>query len=133
MNTINEDALVAFVFSYYHQSLLGSERAMRFVAALRFDDPDLVERLYLGYADRTLGQQLPDDSTATGAAIRGMLRHLGLLKPSGHEYLRGCVVLPLVHIDRRIVGAYAFRVGVFEKRKCLEPVSWVRHLTEERP
>jgi hypothetical protein len=133
MDAINEDALVAFVFSYYHQSLLGSERAMRFVAALRFDDPGLVEHLYLGYADRTLGQQLPSDTTATGAAVRGMLRRLGLLKASGHEYLRGCVVLPLFHNDRRILGAYAFQVDIFEKQKRLESVSWVRHVTERQP
>lgn len=127
MDILNEDELVAFVFSYYHQSLLSSQRAMRFVAALHFDDPALVERLYLGYADRTLGQQLPDDTTATGAAVRGVLRRIGLLKVSGHEYLRGCVVLPLLHSDRRIVGAYAFRVGAFEKHKRLEAVSWVPH------
>ncbi len=129
MHTINEDALVAFVFSYYHQSLKNSERAMRFVTALRFNEPELIERLYLGFSDRTLGQQLPADDTATGAAVRGMLRRLGLLKPTGHEFLRGCVAFPLLDASHQVVGAYAFRLGPYEKRRWLEPVSWVRGST----
>jgi len=126
MHAINEDALVDFVFAYYHQSLKASERAMQFVSALRFDDPELVDRLYLGYSDRTLGHQLPGDETLSGAAVRGTLRRLGLLKASGHEYLRGCVVFPLINERNQVVGGYGFRLGPYEKGHRLEPVSWVR-------
>lgn len=127
MHTINEEALVTFVFSYYHQSLLASKRARRFIAAVGFEDSDLIERLYLGFSDRTLGPQLPADTTPSGAAVRGMLRELGLLRASGHEYLRGCVAFPLFSDDHRILGAYAFRVGVYEKSAKLVARSWVRY------
>lgn len=126
MQTINENSLVAFVFSHYHQSLIASERAMRFVHSLGFGDPGLVDDLYLGYSDRTLGCQLAPDTTPTGAAVRGCLRRLGLLRASGHEQLWGCVAFPLRDPAGNIIGAYSFKLGAYEKGRRLVPVSWVR-------
>lgn len=127
MHTINEESLVEFVFSHYHQSLKSSERAMRFLRSIGFDDPALVDELYLGFSDRTLGHQLPPDTSPTGAAARGTLRRLGLIRASGHEYLRGCVAFPLHDPAGRVIGAYAFQLKSYEKCRRLVPVSWVRY------
>jgi DNA primase len=125
MHPINESALIAFVFSYYHEVLKSSDRALNFLRTIGFDDPDLVNRLYLGFSDRTLGQQLPEGRSTGGAAVRGALRRVGLLKPSGHEYLRGCVIFPLQDTAANIIGGYAFSLYDFEKAHRLTPVSWV--------
>lgn len=129
MHRINEDSLIAFVFSHYHQSLLSSNRALRFLRKLRFDEPRLIVDLYLGFCDRTLGSQLPPDTTPSGAAVRGRLRQLGLLRASGHEHLRGCVAFPLRDAKGRVIGAYAFKLSDYEKGRRLVPVSWVRSKT----
>jgi len=128
MQTINENSLVAFVFSHYHQSLKASQRAIRFLQRRGFGDPDLVDDLYLGYSDRTLGRQLPPDTTPTGAAVRGCLRRLGLLRASGHEQLWGCIAFPLRDPEGNIIGAYAFKLADYEKGHRLVPVSWVRNM-----
>lgn len=125
MHPINETALIAFVFSYYHEALKYSVRAQRFLRAIGFDDSGLVERLYLGFADRTLGRQLPECNSASGSAVRGALRRVGLLKPSGHEYLRGCVIFPLQDSHSNVIGGYAFNLSEYEKGRRLVPVSWV--------
>lgn len=126
MHTINEDSLVAFVFSHYHQSLQSSDRALQFLATLGLVQPQTIDDLYLGFADRTLGSQLPPDTTPTGAAVRGCLRRLGLFRASGHELLWGCVAFPLRDALGNVIGAYAFKLSDFEKSHRLVPVSWVR-------
>lgn len=125
MHAINERSLVEFVFAHYHRSLYSSLRAMRFLEQLRFDDPAIISELYIGFSDRTLGAQLPPDTTPTGSAVRGRLRQLGLLRASGHEHLRGCVAFPLRNPQGDVIGAYAFKLGMFEKFHRLVPVSWV--------
>lgn len=125
MYNINETALVAFVFSHYHESLKTSERAQRFLRRIGFGDPAIIAQLYLGFSDRSLGFQLPSGDTPSGASVRGALRRLGLFRASGHELLRGCVVFPLMDTSNAVIGGYAFRVEPFEKARRLEPVSWV--------
>ena len=125
MHTINERSLVEFVFAHYHHSLSVSPRAMRLLKEIRFDDPAIVSELYIGFCDRTLGAQLPPDTEPTGAAVRGRLRQIGLLRASGHEYLRGCVTFPLRNPQGRVIGAYAFKLSDFEASHRLVPVSWV--------
>ena len=66
VHTINEKSLVAFVFSYYHETLLQSDRARCFLAGIGFNDPSLIQHLYLGFSYRTLGLQLPVAKTAMG-------------------------------------------------------------------
>lgn len=127
MHSINEQALIEFVFAHYHQCLLESRRARRFLHDIGFTDPQLMDSLHLGFSDRSLGRQLPRDSTPGGAAARGVLRRLGLFKPSGHELLRGCVVFPLMDQQWRVMGCYSFLLEPYEKSGHLVPVSWVAY------
>ena len=129
MHDIDTTALLDFVFSHYHESLKSSERAHQFLQAIGFDQQRYIEQLYLGYSDRTLGFQLPDRATAEGAAIRGALVRLGLLKASGHELLRGCVVFPLRRSCGAVIGSYAFLLKEFEHAGRLKPLSWVADFT----
>jgi len=125
MHNINEQALVKLVFSHYHDSLKTSERAQTFLDRIGFGAPHLIEQLHLGFSDRSLGFQLPNLNTPAGAAVRGALCGIGLLKPSGHELLRGCVVFPLIDGQKIVIGGYAFRIEAFERSGNLEPVCWV--------
>jgi len=125
MHNINEQSLVTFVFAHYHDTLSGSERAQKFLDRIGFGDPSLIEQLYLGFSDRTLGVHLPNQNTPNGAAVRGALLNTGLLKSSGHELLHGCVIFPLFDARKVIMGGYAFRIVAFEKARRLVPVCWV--------
>lgn len=125
MHNINEQALVKLVFTHYHDSLMTSERARLFLNEIGFGDPHLIKQLHLGFSDRSLGFELLKRNTPSGAAVRGALRGIGLLKSSGHELLRGCVVFPLIDDQKLVVGGYAFRIEAFEKSGSLEPVCWV--------
>jgi hypothetical protein len=72
---------------------------------------ELVEQFNIGWSNRTLGLHLPPTNRHAGAAIRARLQRLGILRPSGHEHFNGCVVVPMVDADGRIVQLYGYRVS----------------------
>ena len=129
MHELDEPALIAFVFEHYHQALLSSARAHRFLRALNLDDPQTINVLKLGFVDRTLGFQLPDGTTNEGRLVRGTLVRLGVLRASGHETFWGCVVFPLFHDNGHIIGGYGFRLKAHEHAHRLATVSWVSGLS----
>ena len=51
MHELDEPTLIAFVFEHYHQALLSSARAQRFLRALNLYDPQTIDFLKLGFAD----------------------------------------------------------------------------------
>ena len=130
MQAVDEQALITFVFEHYHQALLSSDRAQHFLRAFNLNDPRAITSLKLGFADRTLGFQLPDGKTNEGRLVRGTLVRYGVLRASGHEIFRGCVVFPLCHTNGQIVGGYGFRLNAFEHTRRLVAVSWVPGLTQ---
>lgn len=69
-------------------------------------DPDLAETFRLGYCDGSLVDVVP----AQGE-LRQALTELGVLTEKGSELLRGCLVVPLTHPDRGVVGLYGRKVS----------------------
>ena len=68
---------------------------------------ELIERFRLGYADRTLGLSAAPRRTARpGPRCGGGCRRLGVLRESGHEHLRGSLVIPIFDAHGRVANLY---------------------------
>ena len=94
--SVEDQAVLAQVVDYYHATLVESPEALAYLARRKIDDPEVITRFRLGYANRTLGYRLPSKQTKEGDAVRGRLTHLGVLRASGHEHLTGSLVVPVV-------------------------------------
>jgi DNA primase catalytic core len=102
-----EDAkLLAQVVRYYHETLLQSPEALDYLTRRGIGSTDAMERFQLGYANRTLGYRLPDKTRVEGAAIRGQLQRLGLLRESGHEHFSGSLVIPVINAQGEVTEIY---------------------------
>jgi len=101
--------LLGQVVGYYHDSLLRSVPALDFLKKHGVV-AEAIDRFQVGFADRSLGYRIPDANRKAGAAIRGRLRTLGILKDTGHETLRGCVTIPVFDADGGIVSLHGRRI-----------------------
>ena len=70
----------------------------------------MVERFKLGFSDRMLGPALPDKNRLAGAQMRGQLERLGIFRASGHEHLRGSLVIPVMNPDGDVVQMYGRKI-----------------------
>ena len=71
---------------------------------------EVVERFGLGWSDRTLGLSLPTAARVAGRELRGRLEALGVLRSTGHEQFRGCLVVPVRDDTGRVVQLYGHRL-----------------------
>ncbi|MBK6520188.1 MAG: hypothetical protein IPG04_40180 [Polyangiaceae bacterium] len=93
------------VAAYYQRDLAHDATALAFLEARRIS-AKAVAQFRVGVANRTLGLLLPNKNRKRGAALRARLEALGVLRESGHEHLRGAIVVPLVDREGRIVSLY---------------------------
>jgi len=105
-----EQELLDQVFQYYHQTLLASPEALTFLERRGIGSRELIDAHRLGFANRTLGLRLPPARVKAGAALRGRLQKLGLLRPSGHEHFNGCLVVPTIDAAGHVVTAYGRKI-----------------------
>lgn len=112
LGQINLDDLnIKQVFDYYQQRYQASTLAQQFVvSSCRIDDEFKCD-LNIGFCDRTMGKSIPKTRNPEGAAIRGSLQRAGLVRSSGHELFRGCIVIPTVDNNGSIISAVGYRVG----------------------
>lgn len=98
--TLERDAsdakLLAQVIDYYHQSLLQSPEALAYLEKRGVGSPEAIRTFRLGFANRTLGYRLPASNRVEGAALRGQLQRIGLVRESGHEHFNGSLVIPVI-------------------------------------
>jgi DNA primase catalytic core len=104
-----DESLSRQLVDYYHQTIKDNPKALAYLQARKIDHNEVIDHFKLGFSDRTLGQQLPLKNRKEGAAIRGRLQRLGWLKPSGHELMRGSLVIPIIR-DGRVRQAYGRKV-----------------------
>ena len=95
--TDDDQPILQQVLSYYHETLKKSPEALATLKRRGIDKPEAIEHFGLGFSNRTLGYHLPEKNRKPGAAMRGRLQRLGMLKPNGHENFRGCVVIPIIN------------------------------------
>ena len=84
------------MIDYYHETLLASPEALDYLNRRGIGSEEAIKAFKLGFANRTLGYRLPEKNRVEGAAIRGQLQRLGLLRESGHEHFNGSVVIPII-------------------------------------
>ena len=106
-----DDVVLRRVVDFYHQTLLQSPKALKYLRHRGLHDPDIIEQFKLGFCDRTLGYRLPAKNRHAGAAIRGQLQRLGLLRGSGHEHFRGCITVPITDTSGSVVQMYGRKVN----------------------
>jgi hypothetical protein len=68
--------------------------------------------LRVGFADRTLGNQLPSARLKSGRELRALLQQAGILKENGRELFRGHVTVPLTNRLGETTGIYGLRLDV---------------------
>jgi DNA primase catalytic core len=107
-----EDAeLLVQVIEYYHQSLQHSAEALQYLRARGIGAPEAIGTFKLGYANRTLGYRLPGKNRVEGAALRGRLQRLGLLRASGHEHFNGSLVIPVLDAAGHVTEVYGRKIN----------------------
>jgi DNA primase catalytic core len=102
----DDQALLAQVVDYYHETLKQSPEALAYLAARGLVHPELIDRFRLGLADRTLGLRLPEKTRKAGADIRARLERIGVYRASGHEHFTGSLVVPVVDAQGQVTEVY---------------------------
>ena len=92
------------VADYYAGCLAKHERAMRFATEELGLSAEQTSERRIGFADRSLGTQLPHRRVREGREVREQLVALGLYKANGRETLRGYVTEPIVDQQGQVVG-----------------------------
>jgi DNA primase catalytic core len=106
-----EDAkLLGQVIEYYHETLLASPEALGYLNRRGIGSDEAIKAFKLGFANRTLGYRLPEKNRVEGAAIRGQLQRLGVLRESGHEHFNGSVVIPIIGSSGEITEVYGRKI-----------------------
>jgi hypothetical protein len=93
--TADDAALLDQVIDAYHATLKTHAQGLAYLASRGLEHPDLIDTFRLGVANRTLGYGLPEKNRVEGAALRGALQRIGLLRASGHEHFNGSLVIPV--------------------------------------
>jgi hypothetical protein len=107
-----EDAkLLIQVIEYYHESLLQSPEALDYLRRRGIGSEEAIKTFKLGYANRTLGYRLPASNRVEGAALRGQLQRIGLMRESGHEHFSGSLVIPVIALSGEVTAVYGRKVN----------------------
>lgn len=110
LSAAGDGELLEKVAGYYTRTLRANPDALAYLEKRGLVHPELIDSFGLGFADRTLGYRLPAANRKVGAEIRGDLQRLGVLRESGHEHLRGSLVVPIRDGAGRIVNLYGRKV-----------------------
>jgi DNA primase len=106
-----EDArLLLQVIAYYHETLKQSPEALAYLTKRGIASSEAIDRFQLGFANRTLGYRLPAKNRREGAAIRGQLQRMGILRPSGHEHFNGSLVIPIFGEKGAVTEVYGRKI-----------------------
>jgi len=102
--------LLVQVVDYYHQTLLQTPAALEYLQRRGIHSEEAIRTFKLGLANRTLGYRLPAANRVEGAAIRGRLQRLGLLRESGHEHFNGSLVIPIISETGEVTEIYGRKI-----------------------
>lgn len=71
---------------------------------------DRAVALRLGYCDRSLGTRIPNAQWKAGRVMRTRLQEMGVMRSTGHEAFRGCVVVPVFDATGAVLALNAQRL-----------------------
>ena len=106
----DDEKLLVQVVSFYHDALKQSPDALEYLRKRGLEEPEVIERFRIGFADRTLGLRLPPKNRQAGADMRGRLQRLGIMRDSGHEHFNGSVVFPIFDLEGNVLGIYGRKI-----------------------
>jgi DNA primase catalytic core len=106
----DDRAVMREVVRFYASTLRDTPDAMRYLEKRGLKSAEMVERFRLGFSDRMLGPALPDKNRRAGKEVREQLERLGIFRTSGHEHLRGSLVIPVLDLDGDVVQMYGRKV-----------------------
>jgi DNA primase catalytic core len=106
----DDPALLTQVIDFYHETLKASPEALEYLERRGLRATGLIETFKLGFANRTLGYRLPAKNRKAGAALRGQLQRIGLLRKSGHEHFNGSLVIPVLDEQGRVGEVYGRKI-----------------------
>ena len=104
-------ALLGQVLAVYRSALHESPDALAYLAARHLADPQLLDAIGVGFADRTLARCLPPALQVHGRQVRVALKQLGILRSTGHGQLNGAIVVPITDGEGRVVDVYGRRIA----------------------
>ncbi len=110
-NNAEDDKLLVQVIDYYHQALKDSPEALAYLQKRGIGSAEAIDHFKLGFANRTLGYRLPLKNRKEGAAIRGQLQRIGLLRASGHEHFNGSIVMPVINESGQVMEVYGRKIN----------------------
>ena len=103
--------LLSQVIEYYHQTLLQNPEALAYLERRGIASEEAIRAFKLGVADRTLGYRLPEKTRVEGAALRGSLQRIGILRESGHEHFNGSLVIPIIGANGEVTEVYGRKLN----------------------
>jgi DNA primase catalytic core len=104
-------AVLLEVVRFYGETLRETVEAKRYLEKRGLKSAEMLERFHLGFSDRMLGPALPDRNRLAGAEVRGQLERLGIVRTSGHEHLRGSLVIPVMNLEGDVVQMYGRKIN----------------------
>ena len=102
----DDQAALRQVLDYYHARLKENPAALAYLQKRGIKNEATIATFKLGFVDRTLGLRLPQKNRKEGATLRARLARLGVMRDTGHEYLRGRIVFPVIAESGEIGTVY---------------------------
>ena len=99
------------VTGFYHQSLKENPQGLEYLQYRGLCNPEMIDHFKLGFSNRTLGYRLPGKNRREGAAIRGKLQQLGIIRENGNEHFRGSLVIPIFDPGGNVTEIYGRKVN----------------------
>ncbi|MFC4698820.1 hypothetical protein ACFO4O_01425 [Glaciecola siphonariae] len=118
-----QDQVVEQVLDYYHARLLNNTSALQTLLSDGINKA-VIKQHRIGLCDRTLNLHIANARTYNGACVRGILEVHGLIRPSGHETLRGCVIVPLTNEKGMVSGIFAKRMAQYVQQSSKRFTLW---------
>jgi DNA primase len=109
--TEDEQTVLNQVIGYYHETFKQSPDALAYLDKRGLKSSQAIAHFKLGLANRTLGYRLPASSRIAGAAWRGQLQRVGLIRASGHEHFAGSLVVPVFDERGNVTEIYGRKIG----------------------
>jgi len=106
----DDQALLHQVVDYYHEGLKQNPEALAYLKKRGLNNSDMIDHFKLGFANRTLGYRLPKTNRKMGAAVRGALQRIGLMRNTGHEHFNGSIVFPITNEQGIISEVYGRKI-----------------------
>ncbi len=107
----DDQKLLNQVIDFYHDTLKQSPEALAYLDKRGLGSQEAIDRFKLGFANRTLGYRLPQANRKVGAALRGQLQQLGVLRASGHEHFNGSIVIPVFDDKGQVTEVYGRKIN----------------------